>query len=232
MALLSEVLKLAMGPPRPLSCENKNEWIKNIFRKKEKEKNYFKLRPLKMCSFCATKTWVYDRLGRLVDKSQQGGGGGGGGGGGARADWRLKQIIELDGYVWSHMFTVPASGGEARRGQWHKRRRRRHLKRPQRSPAPAVVTQQHSTPNSKHWLTTSFLQGRCRKTMLGVWLNSYVQFSSFFFIVQELCESRGGRPGLSVLTSLLVSVDVKIYWTVLRHWSQLVPNMSTDIWGH
>ena len=30
-------------------------------------------------------------------------------------------------------------------------------------------------------------------------------------IVQELCESRGGRPGLSALTSLLVSVDVKIY---------------------
>ena len=30
-------------------------------------------------------------------------------------------------------------------------------------------------------------------------------------IVQELCESRGGRPGLSVLKSLLVSVDVKIY---------------------
>ena len=48
-------------------------------------------------------------------------------------------------------------------------------------------------------------------------------------IVQELRESRGGRPGLSVLTSLLVSVDVKIYCTVLRHWLQLVPNMSTDI---
>ena len=30
-------------------------------------------------------------------------------------------------------------------------------------------------------------------------------------IVQELCENRGGRPGLSVLTSLLVSVDVKNY---------------------
>ena len=30
-------------------------------------------------------------------------------------------------------------------------------------------------------------------------------------LVQELCESRGGRPGLSVLTSLLVSVDVKLY---------------------
>ena len=34
---------------------------------------------------------------------------------------------------------------------------------------------------------------------------------STHFIVQELCENRGGRPGLSVLTSLLVSVDVKIY---------------------
>ena len=30
-------------------------------------------------------------------------------------------------------------------------------------------------------------------------------------LVQELSESRGGRPGLSVLTSLLVSVDVKLY---------------------
>ena len=27
--------------------------------------------------------------------------------------------------------------------------------------------------------------------------------------VQELCESRGGRPGVSFLTSLTVSVDVK-----------------------
>ena len=33
----------------------------------------------------------------------------------------------------------------------------------------------------------------------------------FLSIVQELCESRGGRPGLSVLTSLLASVDVKNY---------------------
>ena len=35
--------------------------------------------------------------------------------------------------------------------------------------------------------------------------------TSVCVIAQELCESRGGRPGLSVLTSLLVSVDVKIY---------------------
>jgi len=30
-------------------------------------------------------------------------------------------------------------------------------------------------------------------------------------IVQKLCESRGGRPGMSVLTSLTVSVDIKRY---------------------
>ena len=29
--------------------------------------------------------------------------------------------------------------------------------------------------------------------------------------VQKLCESRGGRPGLPVLMSLTVSVDVKQY---------------------
>ena len=33
----------------------------------------------------------------------------------------------------------------------------------------------------------------------------------YILIVQELCEIRGGRPGLSVLTSLLASVDVKLY---------------------
>ena len=39
----------------------------------------------------------------------------------------------------------------------------------------------------------------------------YVHRDGHTVIVQELCESRGGRPGLSVLTSLLVSVDVKLY---------------------
>ena len=52
-------------------------------------------------------------------------------------------------------------------------------------------------------------------------------------IVQELCESRGGRPGLSVLTSLLVSVDVKLvpkYGRLsLNVDVKLVPNMSADI---
>jgi len=30
-------------------------------------------------------------------------------------------------------------------------------------------------------------------------------------IVQEPCESRGDRPGLSILTGLLAAVDVNIY---------------------
>ena len=30
-------------------------------------------------------------------------------------------------------------------------------------------------------------------------------------VVQELCESRGARPGLPVLTKIMVSVDVKPY---------------------
>ena len=65
--------------------------------------------------------------------------------------------------------------------------------------------------------------------MVSVDVKHHVYLLNLRFIVQDLCESRGGRPGLSVLTSLLVSVDVKNYCTVLRHWSQLVPNMSTDI---
>ena len=30
-------------------------------------------------------------------------------------------------------------------------------------------------PNSKHWFTTSFLGGRCRKAMLGVWHELYLR---------------------------------------------------------
>ena len=74
----------------------------------------------------------------------------------------------------------------------------------------SVITWTLRSTNCKYWFTTSFLQHR----------------------VQELCESRGGRPGLSVLTSLTVSVDVKQHWTMHTHWSQFVPNMSTDIRGH
>ena len=41
-----------------------------------------------------------------------------------------------------------------------------------------------------------------------VYLLTYLVHSD---IVQELCESRGGRPGMSVLMSLMISVDVKQY---------------------
>ena len=46
--------------------------------------------------------------------------------------------------------------------------------------------------------------------LLGRTLHRYPTRSPVV-IFQELCESRGGRPELSVLTSLLVSVDVKLY---------------------
>ena len=50
-------------------------------------------------------------------------------------------------------------------------------------------------------------------TILFLFTNKIsISFSSACkIIVQELCVSRGGRPELSVLTSLLVSVDVKNY---------------------
>ena len=64
----------------------------------------------------------------------------------------------------------------------------------------------------------------------------YVSFTCYYFgrlvcsclQARELCTSRG----LSVITSFVVSVDVKQYWTILTHWSQLVSNMSADIRGH
>ena len=51
-------------------------------------------------------------------------------------------------------------------------------------------------------------------------------------LVQELCESRSGRPELSVLTSLLVSVDVKNYCTVHRAPSLICQLTSEDIEHH
>ena len=58
------------------------------------------------------------------------------------------------------------------------------------------------------------VQSTAKSGRLGEILFIKPQAKVFFalrVIVQELCESRGGRPGLSVLTSILVSVDVKLY---------------------
>ena len=46
-------------------------------------------------------------------------------------------------------------------------------------------------------------------TLVLVVVDNEKMAASKSFIVQELCERRGGRPGLSVLTSLMVSMDVK-----------------------
>ena len=64
-------------------------------------------------------------------------------------------------------------------------------------------------------------EAKLRTSFLGVPFNVQTFFCIVFqykhslrhsirIIVQELCESRGGRPGLSVLRSLLVSVGVKL----------------------
>ena len=49
-------------------------------------------------------------------------------------------------------------------------------------------------------------------------LRRYKHLKSFTYgpRVQEVCESRGGRPGLSVLMNLTDSVDVKQHCTMLR----------------
>ena len=65
-----------------------------------------------------------------------------------------------------------------------------------------IMTGPHS--GHVHALQPSECRGfRCHPLTLGQ--------SQSTCIVQEPCESRSGRPGLSVLTSLLVSVDVKLY---------------------
>ena len=52
-------------------------------------------------------------------------------------------------------------------------------------------------------------QTRARFSLITVLIREEAPKRFFQSSVQELCESRGGRPGLSVLMSLTVSVDVK-----------------------
>ena len=54
-------------------------------------------------------------------------------------------------------------------------------------------------------------EGTRGRVLVQLWYKEAYNLRLKRIIVQELCESRGGRPGLSVLTSLMVSVDVKIY---------------------
>ena len=100
---------------------------------------------------------------------------------------------------------------------------------PYQAPSATQVTEltanaQKTKDHQKHTMNEAWTP--CNKT----------EWNNVQILVQELCESRGGRPGLSVLTSLLASVDIKLYWTMLRHWSQLVSNIcqptSEDIKQH
>ena len=66
------------------------------------------------------------------------------------------------------------------------------------------------TPGGCQDVKIQLLTNLKRNENWGFALNRHKETSSVSR-VQELCESRGGRPGLSVLTSLTVSVDVKQY---------------------
>ena len=60
----------------------------------------------------------------------------------------------------------------------------------------------------RHWTDTGTLRRHISHNVIG---QVPGLFQRSVRIVQELCESRGDRPGLSVLTSLMVSEDVKQY---------------------
>ena len=84
-------------------------------------------------------------------------------------------------------------------------------------------------PHCWNFQTTVSSQGKDHNVVTPVCLHFMQQSLRYMVVraqdrVQELCESRGGRPGYFVLTSLAVSVDIKQHWTMLRHWSQFVPN--------
>jgi len=79
--------------------------------------------------------------------------------------------------------------------QMHSSINGRRLKEPTKRPFPMSQRSGPKTPWNNHWIHTY----------------NTIQYHTIIHIVQELCESRGGRPELSVLTSLLVSVDVKNY---------------------
>ena len=63
--------------------------------------------------------------------------------------------------------------------------------------------------NALQKATVPHLEPHATVSLLESGEQRYIKAIIIYHIVQELCESRGGRPGLSVLMSLTVSVDVK-----------------------
>ena len=88
------------------------------------------------------------------------------------------------------------------------------LRLPSQVPAPAdVLVLPHPQPGNTHVQESSVgtLFAVPHDVFATALTNAKLCWFSAGIIVQELSESRGGRPVLSVLTSLLVSVDVKLY---------------------
>ena len=71
------------------------------------------------------------------------------------------------------------------------------------------VSETKQADDSSNFVCDNFIQGSVSSQRADE--GFLTDLDSNTFIVQELCESRGCRPGMSVLTSLLASVDVKIY---------------------
>ena len=69
----------------------------------------------------------------------------------------------------------------------------------------------HSTPSLSVCLSHHSADGKCPVCSMDLYMTYIGPWSALWVRVQELCESRGGRPGLPVLTNLMVSVDVKLY---------------------
>ena len=74
------------------------------------------------------------------------------------------------------------------------------------TPTVSVDVKQHSTTKGRNGSPRLAHQADKRRQSS---LDIIVSSASNYRRVQELCESRGGRLGLSVLMSLTVSVDVK-----------------------
>ena len=70
-----------------------------------------------------------------------------------------------------------------------------------------LLSRQTAHSVSATWLTLLSVGG----IVISRWCPMYAELEQALLSVQELYDSRGGRPGLSVLTSLLVSLDVKLY---------------------
>ena len=106
---------------------------------------------------------------------------------------------------------------------------------------PGPSGEQESTKRKGFWTVGQKSSVSCLRMLIGwpcpslrIW--QCVSYTCYNFVQEShssgaVWESRWLSQA-ACTNELMVSVDVKQYWTMLRHWSRLVPNMSTNIWGH